>query len=150
MHRELLSHLGGPMCLHSLQQARSYRKARDRQLHPQWHLRKTTDFIPINPALLLRDPVIVRNRKGKGKATSTGRVLSAFKAVNMEVITATTWPTPRTLKQRKVTQFFRIRSPSKLAITLPGLPPRMQSYSNREVIDHLRSCKIDCDYETAS
>jgi MULE transposase domain len=118
--------------------------------HPQWHLRKTTDFTPINPALLLRDPVIVRDRKGKGKATSTGRVLSAFEAVNMEVITATTRPTARTPKQRKVTQFFGIRSPSKLAITLPGLPPRMQSYSNREVIDHLRSCKIDCDYETAS
>jgi hypothetical protein len=50
--------------------------------HPQWHLKQEKDYPPINPARLLRDPLIVRDSKSRGKASKTGRILSAFEHVD--------------------------------------------------------------------
>jgi hypothetical protein len=46
----------------------------------------------MDPTLLLRDPVVIRDRKSRGKASKTGRILLAFEHVDL---TSTIMTTPR-------------------------------------------------------
>jgi hypothetical protein len=54
--------------------------------HQQWRIIPQTDLLPLDPALLLRDPVIVRDPKSRGKKAKTGRVLSAFEVINEDIL----------------------------------------------------------------
>jgi MULE transposase domain len=58
--------------------------------HPQWHLRRERDFPLIDPSLLLRDPLVVRDSKSKGKASKTGRMWSRFEHVDQDTMVMTT------------------------------------------------------------
>jgi hypothetical protein len=83
----------GVPCAHMLYEkieTVEYLKVSD--FHPQWHLKQEKDYPPINPTLLLRDPLIVRDSKSRGKASKTGRILSAFEHVDL---TSTIMTTPR-------------------------------------------------------
>jgi MULE transposase domain len=84
--------------------------------HPQWHLKREKDYPPIDPALLLRDPLIVRDSKSKGKASKTGRMLSAFEHVDQSstIITTPRRQTTASSDQRK--------SPSSSRKQVPPIP----------------------------
>jgi hypothetical protein len=83
--------------------------------HPKWHLGRPQDFPLINPALLLRDPVVVRDGKNKGKTSKTGRIWSRFEHVNQDGVIMTT---PRRQKAAIPGQKTS-SSPRKQACTIP-------------------------------
>jgi hypothetical protein len=78
-----------------------------RDFHQQWSI-KRPDTPLINPILMLRDPVKIRDRPGK-------RQLSFFEHVDQAVTTVSTRKTPKkkNLVQGKVTEFFKEREASK-------------------------------------
>jgi hypothetical protein len=91
--RGIFSRIWGVPCAHTVySKIESMERLEISDFHPQWYLRRPEDFLPINPALLLRDPVVVRDHKSKGKASKTGRMLSAFEHVD---VTTATMITPR-------------------------------------------------------
>jgi hypothetical protein len=84
--------------------------------HPQWHLGQEKDYPPIDPALLLRDPLVVRDSKSKGKASKTGRMLSAFEHVDQ---TSRIMTTPR--RQATASQGQRT-PPTSPRMQIPPMP----------------------------
>jgi hypothetical protein len=68
----------------------------------------------MDSSLLLRDPVVIRDRKSRGKVSKTGRILSAFEHVDL---TSTIMTTPR--RKTTATPGQRIPSlPRKQTLTL--------------------------------
>jgi hypothetical protein len=98
------SRIWGIPCAHTIYSKNEvFERLTINDFHEQWHLDKGKDNIPIDPSLLLRDPVVIRER-ASGKKTKTGRTRSGFETVNSEVEMLTRSPKKKK-QQRKITGF---------------------------------------------
>jgi hypothetical protein len=81
------SRIWGVPCAHTVYaRIEAVERLKVDDFHPQWHLRRSEDFPPIDPMLLLRDPVVVRDKQTKGaKTNKTGRIWSTFEVVDRDI-----------------------------------------------------------------
>jgi MULE transposase domain len=98
------SRIWGVPCAHQIYaKNEAFERLTVNDFHKQWHL-KGTDLPPLDPSLLLRDPVVIRDRVS-GKRLKTGRIRSGFETVNSEVDIITASPRKKKQQQRKITDF---------------------------------------------
>jgi hypothetical protein len=127
--------------------------------HKQWSIRRR-DLPPLDPLLLVRDPLKIRDRPGK-------RQLSFFERIDIDLTTATTHASQKKkqakLLQGKVTQFFKpprttianntfalSLSPKKKQLSYFRLQDKLQREpTSKEVLKHLVNLGIACEFGLA-